>query len=316
MTTDLTASYLASDARLGLDGIIGDQDRKVDRLSSLNSARTGCLAFARTLAMVQAQGEHLAGSTIICPAPVGGEAVPDGVTLLLAENPRLAFVRITESYFLPPPPEPGIHPTAVIDPTAQIHPTAHVGAFCCVGAGSTIGENTTIYPHVVIFDRVHIGARCRISAGTVIGAEGFGYERNDKGELEKFPHLGGVTIADDVDIGSNTSIDRGTLDDTIIKARARIDNLVHVAHNVHIGEDAAVVALSMLGGSSRIGAGAWIAPGAILKNQIAVGDSGFVGLGAVVVKNVADGQTVMGSPAQDSVEFKATRAALAGLVNG
>lgn len=316
MTTDLTASYLASDARLGLDGIIGDQDRKVDRLSSLNNARTGCLAFARTLAMVQAQGEHLAGSTIICPAPVGGEAVPDGVTLLLAENPRLAFVRITESYFLPPPPEPGIHPTAVIDPTAQIHPTAHVGAFCCVGAGSTIGENTTIYPHVVIFDRVHIGARCRISAGTVIGAEGFGYERNDKGELEKFPHLGGVTIADDVDIGSNTSIDRGTLDDTIIKARARIDNLVHVAHNVHIGEDAAVVALSMLGGSSRIGAGAWIAPGAILKNQIAVGDSGFVGLGAVVVKNVADGQTVMGSPAQDSVEFKATRAALAGLVNG
>lgn len=316
MTIDLTASHLASDARLELSGIIGDPDRKVARLGSLANADSGCLAFARTLAMVHAQGERLAGCTVICPAPAENETVPEGVTLLLSDNPRLAFVRITENYFLPPSPEAGIHPTAVIDPTARIHPTAHVGAFCCVGAGSTIGEDTILHPHVVVFDRVRIGARCRISSGTVIGAEGFGYERNDKGELEKFPHLGGVTIADDVDIGSNTSIDRGTLDDTIIEARARIDNLVHVAHNVHIGEDAAVVALSMLGGSSRVGAGAWVAPGSILKNQIAVGDKGFVGLGAVVVKNVAEGQTVMGSPAQDSAEFKATRAALAELVNG
>lgn len=316
MPTDLTASHLASDARLGLDGILGDKDRKVDRLASLSNASAGCLAFARTLTMVHEQGERLVGSTVVCPAPAEGEAVPEGVTMLLADNPRLAFVRITESYFLPPAPAPGIHPTAIIDPSAQIHPTAHIGAFCCVGAGSSIGENTALSPHVVVFDRVHIGARCRISAGTVIGAEGFGYERNAKGELEKFPHLGGVTIADDVDIGANTCIDRGVLDDTIIKARARIDNLVHVAHNVHVGEDAAVIALSMLGGSARIGAGAWIAPGSILKNQIAVGDGGFVGLGAVVVKNVADGQTVMGSPAQDSAEFKATRAALAGLVNG
>jgi UDP-3-O-[3-hydroxymyristoyl] glucosamine N-acyltransferase len=225
-------------------------------------------------------------------------------------------MRAAGLYFLPPGPAAGIHFTAVVDGSARIHPTAHVGAYCHIGADCEVGEGTVLHPHVVLYDRVRIGARCRVNSGTVIGADGFGYERNEAGELEKFPHLGGVIVADDVEIGSNTSIDRGSLGDTVIGARARVDNLVHVAHNVQIGEDCAVIALTMLGGSVRMGAGAWIAPGAVVMNQVAIGARSTVGLGAVVVRNVNEGETVMGAPAQNSSEFKATRAALARLAHG
>lgn len=309
----LTASDIAKDDRLSIIATIGNADREVRGIAPLHSSGHGMLTFARSAAAIAAQGDRVSGATIICPESVDGDFVPADVTLLLTANPRLIFMRAAGIHFTVPAPTAGIHPTAVIAPGAIIHPTAHIGAFCYIGAGSTVGEDTVLHPHVTIYDRVHIGARCRINSGTVIGADGFGYERNEKGELEKFPHLGGVSIADDVEIGSNSSIDRGSLGDTIIHARARIDNLVHVAHNVQIGEDAAVIALTMLGGSVRIGAGAWIAPGSVLMNQVNVGEGATVGLGAVVVKSVADGQTVMGAPAQDSAEFKAARAALAKL---
>lgn len=312
----LTASNLAMDNRLAIIATIGDAGREVRGVAPLHSSSHGMLTFARSVAAISAQGALVSGATIICPEPAGGDSIPDDVTLLVTANPRLIFMRAAGIHFTAPPPAAGVHPTAVVDPGAIVHPTAHVGAFCHIGAGSTVGEGTILHPNVTVYDRVHIGARCRINSGTVIGADGFGYERNEKGELEKFPHLGGVSIADDVEIGSNTSIDRGSLGDTIIHARARIDNLVHVAHNVRIGEDAAVIALTMLGGSVRIEAGAWVAPGAVLMNQVEVGEGATVGLGAVVVKNVADGQTVMGAPAQDSAEFKATRAALAKLTHG
>lgn len=309
----LTAFGLATDDRLSIFATIGDVNRVVRGVAPLHSAGHEMLTFARSAAAIASHGDRLAGATIICPELEDGDLIPDDVTLLLTANPRLMFMRAAGIHFTAAAPAAGIHPTAVIAPCATIHSTAHIGAFCYIGAGSTVGEDTILHPHVTVYDRVHIGARCRINSGTVIGADGFGYERNEKGELEKFPHLGGVSIADDVEIGSNSSIDRGSLGDTIIHARARIDNLVHVAHNVQIGEDAAVIALTMLGGSVRIGAGAWIAPGSVLMNQVNVGEGATVGLGAVVVKSVADGQTVMGAPAQDSAEFKAARAALAKL---
>jgi UDP-3-O-[3-hydroxymyristoyl] glucosamine N-acyltransferase len=316
MSKSLSAAVLAANEKLAINRILGDTERLSQRADALGSAGHGSLTFARSVAMISSQGDRLSGATVICPEPTSDDNWPDDVTLLICENPRLTFMRAAGLYFLPPQPGPGIHALAAIHPTAQIDPTAHIGAYCNIGADTVIGAETVIHPHVTIYDRVHIGARCQINSGTVIGADGFGYERNEKGELEKFPHLGSVLIADDVEIGANSCIDRGSIGDTIIHARARIDNLVHVAHNVQIGEDAAVIALSMLGGSAKIGAGAWIAPGAVLMNQVAVGSGGTVGLGAVVVKNVADGQTVMGAPAQDSAEFKAARAALSKLANG
>lgn len=312
------AGELFVNRRLGIVELVGDPALVVKRPSPLDKVGVGCLAFARSIDRLIGLGDALAGAVVICaPFDTKEIDVKDWpCTLLLAENPRLAFMRAVATYFAPTLPSGGIHPSAIVHDTAQIDETAHIGAYCCIGADARIGPRTTLHPHVVIYDRVIIGADCRINSGTVIGADGFGYERNETGELEKFPHIGGVVIGDEVEIGSNTSIDRGSLGDTVIEDRARIDNLVHISHNVRVGEDAAVIAQTMLGGSVSVGKGAWIAPGAIVMNQMAVGAKATVGLGAVVVKTVADDQTVMGAPAQDSAEFKASRAALARLVNG
>ena len=193
---------------------------------------------------------------------------------------------------------------SVVDGTARIDPSATVGPFCVIGPGCVVGAGCVLGPHVCLMQDVVLGDRVLIAGGTVIGADGFGYERNEAGELEKFPHVGGVVIADDVEIGSNTSIDRGTLSPTTIGARARIDNQVHVAHNVTVGEDAAIIAQAMI--ADR----AWIAPSATIMNQVTIGADATVGLGAVVVKAVPDGATVMGSPAQADTEFRRSRAAL------
>jgi UDP-3-O-[3-hydroxymyristoyl] glucosamine N-acyltransferase len=147
------------------------------------------------------------------------------------------------------------------------------------------------------------------------GPVGFGYSRNEKGELEKFPHLGGVVIEDDVDIGSNTSIDRGTLGNTLIRQGAKIDNLVHIAHNVVVGKHAAVIAHAMIGGSTVIGDYGWVAPSAALMNGIAIGTYATVGLGAVVTKDIPADETWAGIPARPLKEFSAIQRALKGLIN-
>lgn len=309
------SSELVNDTQLGITLVIGDTSRTFERAAPLNEAEAGCLTFARSFEQLKMHAEKLTGAVVICSAPDEDNLVSPSYTLLISENPRLSFMRAVSKHFGVAQPPAGVHATALLDPTVSVDPTAHIGAFCYVGAHCVIGAGTVIRPHVTIYDNVCIGARCRINSGTVIGADGFGYERNSLGELEKFPHIGGVVIGDDVEIGSNTSIDRGSLGDTRIESRARIDNLVHISHNVRVGEDAAVIALSMLGGSVSVGKGAWITPGAVIMNQITVGEHATVGLGAVVVKHVASHQTVMGSPAQDSLEFRASRAALATLVN-
>jgi len=294
--------------------IVGDERRPCRVPAPLSSiARDGVTFLSRALSeeSVAALSDRLAGVTLICnqeAMAVLGK-MPD-TTLIVVPNPRLAFMRAVARFFPPERPRGGIHPTALIDDSATIDPGASIGAFCVVGPGCTVDADTILHPHVTLIADVRIGCRVTIASGTVIGADGFGYERNERGELEKFPHIGGVVIADDVEIGSNTSIDRGTLDATRIGARARIDNQVHIAHNVVVGEDAAIIAQAMIGGGVRIGDRAWIAPSATIMNQVAIGADAVVGLGAVVVKSVAEGVTVMGSPAQPDAEFRRTRAVL------
>lgn len=230
------------------------------------------------------------------------EVVDNEKTIIVVKNPRLSFLRLVKAVFAEPSPR-GIHPTAVIDPEAKIHPDVYIGPYTYIGK-CEIGEATIIYGHVHIYSKTRIGRNVIIHAGSVIGADGFGYERNEAGELEKFPHIGGVVIEDNVEIGSNTCIDRGTLGDTIIREGAKIDNLVHIAHNVVVGRYAVIVAQAMVGGSTRIGDYAWVAPCACLREKISVSDGATVGLGAVVVKDVSDGATVMGFPARSAEEYK------------
>lgn len=235
---------------------------------------------------------------VICDKSLSiGEDLKELKCFVVTEKPKLVFLRVVEALFSGQI-KTGIHETAWVHPEATISPTTYIGPFTYVGRAE-IGDNSIIDGHCHIYDKVKIGKWVTINAGTVIGSEGFGYERNDEGKLEKFPHIGGVTIEDYVDIGANTCIDRGTLGDTVIKEGAKIDNLVHIAHNITVGKDAAVIANAMVGGSVDIGERAWLAPSATIMDRITIGRSAIIGLGAVVLKDVPDKTVMVGNPAKD-----------------
>jgi len=219
------------------------------------------------------------------------------------DNPKLLFTKIVKTLFCSKYAY-GIHPTANIHPEAKISDQCYVGPFTYIGK-SEVREGSIIHGHVYIYDQVTIGKNVTIHAGTVIGADGFGYARNEDKEFEQFPHIGGVIIEDNVDIGSNTSIDRGSLGNTLIKEGAKIDNLVHIAHNVVVGKHAAVIANSMIGGSTYIDDYAWIAPSAALMNGLKVNKCATVGLGAVLTKDVPEDEVWTGTPAKPILEFVA-----------
>jgi UDP-3-O-[3-hydroxymyristoyl] glucosamine N-acyltransferase len=222
--------------------------------------------------------------------------------VIYSENPRLDFIRLIKRFFACPSSQ-GVHPSAVISPKAILGRDIYIGPLCSLGEVE-IGDHSVIHAGVHIYDGVRIGRRVTIHSGTVIGADGFGYERDESGRLEKFPHLGGVIIEDDVEIGANTCIDRGVLEDTRVCMGARIDNLVHLAHNVHVGKHAVVIANAMVGGSTRIEDYAWISPSACLRDRITVGAEAIVGLAALVTEDVHKGNTVLGAPARELSKFK------------
>jgi len=166
-----------------------------------------------------------------------------------------------------------------------------------------IGDNVTISEYCVIRADVIIGNNVKIGSSTIIGGLGFGFSRDNKNKLHRFPHIGGVIIGDEVEIGSNTSIDRGSLSNTIIKNGVKIANLVHIAHNVIIGKDSLIIAHSVLCGSCIIGERTWIAPSVCVKNGIIIGNDVVVGMGAIVTKNIPDNESWIGNPARPLSEY-------------
>lgn len=250
---------------------------------------------------------------VICRADQPVDELDSEKTFILVENPRLSFLKVVGAMFVEPRPSSDIHPTAVIDPEAVIDPSVYIGPFTYAGK-CEIGAGTVIHGHVHIHDRARIGCNVIIHAGAVIGAEGFGYERNEAGELEKFPQVGGVIIGDDVEICENACVDRGALGNTIIHEGTKVDTLVHVGHNVTIGRHAVITAHVQIAGSTRIGDYVYIAPSACLRDRISVGEGAFIGLGAVVVKDVPDGAMVMGVPARPAEQYKRTLKALKALI--
>jgi UDP-3-O-[3-hydroxymyristoyl] glucosamine N-acyltransferase len=220
----------------------------------------------------------------------------DGQVYLKCPNPKLALVKVIR-IIAPRSHAPAIHPTAVISPEAVIHESVTVGPHAVLEA-CEVGEASTIASGVYVGHGTKIGRCVNIAPGVVIGADGFGYIDDLDGTRINTPHLGIVEIEDCVDIGANTCIDRGTLGSTIIKYGAKIDNLVHIAHNVEIGRHAMVIANTMIGGSTIIGDRAVVAPSATLRDAITVGAGAFVGIGALVVKSVPEGETWMGHPAR------------------
>lgn len=224
--------------------------------------------------------------------------------VIYRDNARLDFLRVVEKFFAQSRPM-GIHPTAVIDPEASIHPSVSIGPFAYIGK-CEIDEGTIIYGHVYVYGgNVKIGKNVVIHAGTVIGVDGFGYARNENGELELFPSFGGVIIEDDVDIHSHVNVDRGTLGNTIIGQGTKIDKFCHIGHNAVVGKHSVITAHCVLGGRAQIGDYTWIGIGTCIRDGgIKIGSHSFVGMATVITKDVPDNMTVMGAPARSIEDYK------------
>lgn len=217
-------------------------------------------------------------------------------TVILTDAPKETFICILNKLFVRRD-SGGIHPTAIIDENAKIGANVSIGAFCVVGK-CEIGDETNIHSHCVIHDQCIIGKRVVIKSHTTIGSDGFGYSKALDGNYIRFPHIGGVILEDDVEVGSNTCIDRGTLGNTYIGAHSKIDNLVHVAHNVRLGKNCLVIANVLIGGSTELGDGCWIAPSATLRDGLKIVSGVTIGMGALVTKDLDVPGVYLGSPAK------------------
>ena len=277
--------------RLGaeIDGV--EVDHVITGVSSIAGAGPGCLVFAEEEASFAAALASGAAAVL-----VGQQMTTAGANkpVLRLPQPRLAFARAA-LLLRDPQPDPSIHPTAVIDPTVQLGDRVSVGAYASVEERASIGEGTIIgsgavigtgvrigskchiYPRVVIYPGATLGDRVVVHAGAVLGADGFGYVRDrTNGEYTQFPQQGTLVIEDDVEIGANTTIDRGALEETRIARGAKLDNLIHIGHNCNIGRNVVIAAQTGISGSSAVG------DGAILGGQVGMGDHAMVGPGVIL----------------------------------
>lgn len=305
---------LAVLAQLGDARVVRSDDG--GRLITTVAAAVEAAAGALTYCVSRSELRHLAtdaGACVTADALV--EEVPPGIPCLAAANPRLAFARMADALFPEPPLEPAISSQATVDPDAVLHPECRIeagvviGACAEIGAGVLVDCNTTIGPGVVIGPRTRVGANVtiifalvgadvRIHAGARVGQPGFGLVLGGAAPgHERVPQLGRVRIGDRADIGANTCIDRGALGDTVIGEGAFLDNLVHVAHNVHVGSHAVLAGQTGIGGSSAVGAFTATGGQAGISDHVAVGSRCEIGAQAGVTRDLRDGAKVAGTPA-------------------
>jgi len=293
--------------------LIGDPEAVVTGVAAIADAGPGDVTFC-------AQAKYAA---LVPDSEAAAVLIPNGYTaksraaLLSVSDPYHAFLRIARAFQAELPPRPqGVHPRAVVDPSARLGEKVSIGACAVVennavigdgaivcpgafvGADAVIGDGSYLFPNVIVLHAVRLGKRVIVHAGTVIGSDGFGYLQRD-GLHEKVPQLGTVVVDDDVEIGANVAIDRGTLGETRIGKGVKIDNLVHIAHNVTVGDGTLVIAQVGISGSTQIGSGVTIAGQAGVAGHIKVGDGATIGAQAGVTKPVAPGDRVSGYPAMD-----------------
>lgn len=241
--------------------------------------------------------------------------LPEGASCVVVEAPYAALGIVLERLHPQHVPRSGVHPTAVIGQGVELGEGVHigpyvvlddgvrVGAASVIGAHSVIGRNSTIgggcrlHPHVVVYHDSVIGAEVILHSGTRVGSDGFGYTFVD-GAHRKIPQVGRAVIEGGVEIGANSTIDRGSLGDTVVGAGVKLDNLVHIAHNVKFGALSLMAALSGIAGSTRVGKKSWVGGRVGVSNQLDIGDGVRVAIGSVVMRDVPAGVTVSGSPAR------------------
>jgi len=312
--------------------VLGDESVRLSGIASLESARTGDLIFVDQEKNLSAALES--GASALIAGNFAGEKTNSKPVLLVAQ-PRMAFARAARLFCAASNRKSGIHPSAIVHPSAHLATgvTIEEGSIICegarigentrIGAGSVIGENVNtgascdLYPNVTIYPGVRLGDRVIVHSGAVLGSDGFGYVRDEAtGRYEKFPQIGRLEIEDDVEIGANTTIDRGALDETRVRRGAKIDNLVHIGHNCEIGEDVVIAAQTGLSGSITI------EKNAVLGGQVGVGEHARIkegvmlgGQAGVLPNKILKGKGIAfwGTPAKPVREYLKELAAVARL---
>lgn len=283
---------------LPVSQVVGRQDRII---KNIISATAGSISENDILWVSEKNAhilEKIERGTIICSDKTDRARFNDNCTYLLVNNPRHYFLSFIKN-FVYEKEEAGIAPNSYIDPSVKLGNNITIRAGVIIEKHCHIGNDVVIDSNTVIKKGTVIGDRVKIGANTTIGGQGFGYEKDEAGNFEVIPHIGNVVIEEDVEIGNNTAIDRAVLGSTFIRRNAKIDNLVHIAHGVEIGENSLIIANAMIAGSVIIGKNVWVAPSAAVLNKLSVGDNSVIGMGAVVLKNVEASQTVVGNPAKD-----------------
>ncbi len=265
--------------------LFGDADRLITRLAPLERAQPSELSFLVDPRLAPSLASSQAGCVIV------GAAMADAARArgdcIVADNPHLYFARVTQLWkrLHGGAARSGVHPSAVVEEGAFVHPSASVGALSFVGRGARIGEGSVIRERVSIGEDCVIGARCLIQSGAVIGGDGFGFAPNE-GAWEKIEQLGAVRIGDDVEIGANTCIDRGALDDTVIEDGVKLDNLIQIGHNCHIGRHTAMAGCVGVAGSARIGAHCTVGGAGMILGHLTIADHVHISSASIVTRSI------------------------------
>lgn len=296
----------------------GDPDCRIHSVAPLQVAGVGQISFLANPRYRSYLDATAAGAVILRPADA--EGYPGNV--LLVKDPYLAYARVAEALYPPPPTAAGIHPTAVVDSAAEVDATAAVGPHCVVEAGvrlaagvvvgagcfigrdTVLGAGTRLMANVTLYHDTRIGSRVLIHSGAVIGGDGFGFA-NENGRWVKIPQLGRVIIGDDVEVGANTTIDRGALEDTVIEEGVKLDNLIMVAHNVQIGAHSAAAGCVGIAGSARIGRHCTLAGGVGIVGHLEIADNVHVtGMSMVTHSLTEPGVYSSGTPLMDNRDWR------------
>lgn len=263
----------------------GDRGRSFERLAPLQSAGEHELSFLSNPKFQKDLADSRAGCVIVSPA--AQEAAAARGDYILTPDPYLYFARLTQLWKAHHAPAKGerIHPSAVVHPEAIVDATAEIGPLCVVERGARIGAGTVLKSHVTVSEACVIGDRCLLHPGVVIGADGFGLAPSKEGWV-KIEQLGAVRIGNDVEIGANTCIDRGALEDTVIEDGVKMDNLIQIGHNVRIGRNTAMAGCSAVAGSAQIGPNCTIAGAGMVLGHLTLAEGVHVSAASLVTRSI------------------------------
>jgi len=295
--TKITASQIAEFLEASLLGI----DRQVVAVAPIGDPAEGALTFVLDpVKHVDATARALAtGSVVLLPS---WAQIPEvaNASMIVVDNPRAAYAAAAGAFFAPRV-EPGIHPTAIVDTSAFVADSAHIGPYAIIGAGCSIGERVEIRAHVVLGRDVVIGEGSLIKSNAVIGEEGFGFDRDPDGNNIRLPHLGSVVLGKHTEVGCFTTVCSGTISPTRVGNYTKIDDHVHIAHNVQLGSNVTITGCAEISGSVVVGDGAWFGPNSSVLEGLTIGTNSVIGIGAVVRRSVPDEEVYFGNPARKLV---------------